>query len=1002
MFKFADALREREYFGVAIDYLEQVKPSQLSAESRAALPLEKATTYSRAATSSRDLREADSLLAAALKAIEGYQPKGSNDKAAAKVARLRGDLHFNRARITKARATVEKPSRTQREQLLAQTRSFLNDSGKAYDSATKSLKSTLKNFQVDPEDSSTASELKRLRVEYTYLQTRGPMLKEQLAANLTGQKKEREKLLKEAASEAKKVWEKYRDYHREYPPAIQSGLTAAKCYQGLGELESSQQIVSELFTLDRSVVSVPIRRETLSIAATNWQSIKPFPWETVVAETEATVKTLTPAQALHPQWQAVQLSLAQALHEKSNSLAGKKDGVSKRESKTASEAAIKLANMVAQTAGDNRERAISFLQKWGSGSEVSDPATTQASKTKAKSLGKSFDEAVQLGKASLPNIESTARQIRVLDQKIQRAKSDPQKQKLQTEADKLKQQQIAETGTALDLFGQALRLNDESVTREEVNNVRYLQCYCYFARQQYIESSVIAKFLLDKYPNVSGTRQAAAILLRNQLATLNETSGDKTFEKEQLILSCKAILARYPDTTEASAAAARLAWLALGDKDNAQAKTWLDKIPSGDPQRTGLALSLGRRHWFAWSKANADQPGSQKEQLDAAKQYLTEGVTNSDPETLSYAAAEGALLLTQALLAAGDVDGAIRRLESDEIAPLKLVEPAHRALTSTGRINLYHQQTVTTAIKGYMAAMARSSSGQSKWIDKSGQVIAGLQKRLQASGKPDDSKRLIAIYRLLSQRLIQQFESLAAGQQRVDFGVRLASFLTEIEKQSQDATTVVWAGATLLSVANVIQQDGANAQSEAIYAQAVSALDRAEELGFGDADNADSMNREIKRQRALAQRGAGNFDAALQQFTQLLTAKAGDLNIQLDAALTLQQQAAAQKDVNGFATSILGSTPVADPKTKRKQNVIWGWRKLVQITRGKSQFQDAFYQSLYRMIEARFEMGRINQSSEGIGKALKELDNWQQRNPNFDNGTWKQKFAQLRQRIQKQ
>ena len=511
---------------------------------------------------------------------------------------------------------------------------------------------------------------------------------------------------------------------------------------------------------------------------------------------------------------------------------------------------------------------------------------------------------------------------------------------------------------------------------------------------------MIAEFLLEYYPK--DAQQAAAILLRNQAAVLANTTGDNSFEKQQLIRSCKLVLARYPDTTIASLAAARLARLSLADNDADQARTWFEKIPAGDPQRVGLALSMGRRNWFAWSKLDPKQQAENKNQLTDAINYLTEGVTNSNPKSLNYAAAEGALLLAQALLASGDVDGALERLESAEIAPLKLIEPAHPALASTGRTSLYHQQTAIAAIKIYLAKMAGSSSGQEKWIDKSGEVIAGLQQRLTASKDPDAMKRLTSIYRLISQRLLEQFDSLPAGQQRIEFAIRLSSFLTEIEKQSPDARTVVWAGSTLLSVANTLRQDGAEAQSATISTKAVAALDRAEQLGFGDGDDAVAMTRELKRQRALAQRGAGKFDAALQQFTELLTAKAGDLSTQLDAAMTLQQQAAAEKNAKGFATAILGSAPVADPKTKRKRNAIWGWRKLVQVTRGKSQFQDAFYQSLYHMIEARYEMGRLNQSADGTAKALKELDNWQQRNPDFDNGIWKQKFALLRQQIKKQ
>ena len=992
MTAFAKALRDREYFDVALEYLDRVETSALSADSLSRLPLEKATTYKQAATRSRDLREAETMLAAALKAIESYQPKDATALDTANTAELRGDLHFNQAQIAKARVAREKPSDSQRKKLTEQLNSYLSASDKAYQSAIKSMVAALKNFQLDSEDSSSETQLRRLRAQYAHLKTRDPILTEEMAANSQGKK--RKSLLKRAAAQAKETWSKYRNY----PPAVTSCLTAARCYQTLGQLEDSQQMVNDLLSLQRSQVPATTRREALSIAAKNWQSVKPYPWETVLAETENAVTRLTPAEVTHPQWQDVQLALAQALHEKSKSLAGQKGATAKTESQEASAAAIKLAQTVAQAAGDAREQAVSLLQNWGAGGSVPAPVSTVAADVKAES----FANAVQLGRATLPEIESLLRKINVAKQSLRQAETTPKKQQRQKEVDKLNAQQFANTKAAINLFNQALRLADDSVTPAEINNVRYLQSYCYFARGQHIESAVIAKFMLDKYPNVAGAQKAASILLSNQAATLDQTTGDKTYEKQQLVQSCKSVLNRYPDTSEASAAAARLAWLSLGDNDVEQAKTWFNKIPSGEPQRVGLALSMGRRNWFAWSKSNAGQSDNGKQQLSVAKEQLTEGVTNSNPKTLNYAAAEGALLLAQALLAEGDVDAAIKRLESDEIAPLKLIKPVHPVLKSTGRTNLYHQQTVITAIKTYMAAMARSTSGQEKWIDKSGKVITGLQQRFKDSKDPADMKRLAGIYRLISQRLIEHFDLLPAGQPRADFALRLASFLTEIEKQSQDARTVVWAGSTLLSVANTLRQDGANDQSETIYANAVSALDRAQELGFGDGDDAVAMTRELKRQRALAQRGAGNFDAALEQFTQLLTDQVGDLNIQLDAAMTLQQKAAAQQDASTFATAILGSNPVPDPKTKRRRNAIWGWKKLVQVTRGQAQFKNAFYQSLYHMIEARFQMGRVNKSADGVGKALKQLDDWQKRDPDFDNGIWKQKFAQLRQRIQKQ
>ena len=315
----------------------------------------------------------------------------------------------------------------------------------------KSQLAALKNFQIDSEDSSSKNKLQRLRAQYTYLKTRGPTIKEQLAAASDGQA--RTKLLEEAAAEAKEVWGKYRNYS----PAIASCLTAARCYQDLGQSESSQEMVDQLLTLQRSQVPASIRREALSIAAANWQNVDPFPWKTVIDETENPVKLLTPEQVLNSQWQAVQLALARAFHEKSQSLAGEKGATAKRESQEASATAIKLAQTVAQSAGDAREQAVNFLKQWGSGSDVPAPAIANTAGVKAES----FASAVQLGRAALPDVESLLRKINEAKRKVGQAGAS-QKQQQQNELDQLKQQQLAKTSAALDLFKQAIFLADES------------------------------------------------------------------------------------------------------------------------------------------------------------------------------------------------------------------------------------------------------------------------------------------------------------------------------------------------------------------------------------------------------------------------------------------------------------------------------------------------------------------------------------------------------------
>jgi hypothetical protein len=295
----------------------------------------------------------------------------------------------------------------------------------------------------------------------------------------------------------------------------------------------------------------------------------------------------------------------------------------------------------------------------------------------------------------------------------------------------------------------------------------------------------------------------------------------------------------------------------------------------------------------------------------------------------------------------------------------------------------------------------QKSPGDPQWIEKTRNVIDGLQQTSDAT-KTDAvaAKRLTAVYRSISRRLIEQFEALPTGEPQIAFGVTLADFLGAFGKRSTDSSSVVWAGATLLSIANTLNQADARAVAKPIFDQAILALDRAESLGMGSGEQAIALTRELKRQRALAELGAGNLDDAVEQFGALLTERAGDLTTQMDAALALQLRGRATGQATDFAKAITGTAPVVDPKTNRRRNAIWGWRKLVQATRGNKQFVDAFHQCLYHMIECRYELGKANDSPDGMQKALAELNNWQQRTADFGGTQWKAKFADLKKRIQ--
>jgi tetratricopeptide (TPR) repeat protein len=271
---------------------------------------------------------------------------------------------------------------------------------------------------------------------------------------------------------------------------------------------------------------------------------------------------------------------------------------------------------------------------------------------------------------------------------------------------------------------------------------------------------------------------------------------------------------------------------------------------------------------------------------------------------------------------------------------------------------------------------------------------------MEASNDPKDQQRVTTIYRLIAKELKQQFEALETVEEKKKFAGSLASFLGSIEQDSDDSKTVLWAGSTLLSVAESLSQLSLTANAKPLFQQAVSALNRAESLGFAGDPQEVAMTMELNRQRALAQRGAGNFEAAVDQFTEILKQNSNSLQIQIDAAKTLQGWGKARKRAKLYGEAMMGTGKFTNPKTNRDSNLIWGWRKMVQATRSNPKFRETYFEALYRLIECRLEYGLLEKSEKAIKSSMTELTNAEKRHPDLGGPAQKQKFMELKKRIQ--
>ncbi len=179
----------------------------------------------------------------------------------------------------------------------------------------------------------------------------------------------------------------------------------------------------------------------------------------------------------------------------------------------------------------------------------------------------------QKGQDNIGEIESLLGYASRLKSQLENATQAEEKLAAQ---DKLKETEVRIvelSKSALQMFDLALQLKNETTSRADINNIRYLQSYCYFAMRQYFESALIGEFLLAKYPTIDGTRQAMTLMIRSysQLHSA-ATEGDKEFERTRLADACRAVVERWPGSNEAGTAANTLTRLAIIDGDFATAE----------------------------------------------------------------------------------------------------------------------------------------------------------------------------------------------------------------------------------------------------------------------------------------------------------------------------------------------------------------------------------------------------------------------------------------------
>ena len=969
--RFLQALRDRGLYKVALHYLDGAgKTESVAADFRERVLFEKAQILIDSVAKIRSGDEISKRLDQADKLLSSYSKKVSDPLRSTEVKKIQANVRYFRGRNYLKQAESDKTPEKKKKKYFSQANKLLGDAIPTYREVQKSQATQLDNFVIDPQDKNSDKALQKLQASYVDTRLKVPVAMEKYALSFQGKPKQRNSKLVEAGKEFEAVAVKY---DGRFLQGQMARAFAAKCYQLAGKPAESFKQLNLVF--DYPSPPKPLVQEGLVVGIDTWPKVKPYPYKAVIKAAAQPVALLSRRDKSNPTWLRIQLELARAKHKESEALKKKDPKAAKKLQNEAS----RLAREVARRANPHSKMAADLLKGWGVSVTAvdSEEAVAAADLTPATS----FADAKQKSTELIQPLSSQLTDLNAAKRGIDKLKGD-EKSNREVEVKELQAAVSRQANQALGMLSQAVRFADKDTPRADLNNVRYLQSYCHFAKGRYSNSAVIGRFLMEKYPTIDWSRQASALMVRSYERIFDSSTGPgRDLARDKIIEAASAMSTRWADSNESASAAVAATRVAVLDGDFEAADRFFSKIPANSPNRGPLAAKIGQEIWG--QRKTATDEKQRMKVAKSAKQFLSAAIENSDPATMNFSIGVAALYYIDASRDAGDVREAVKR--SDEM--LKSLD-SNKVI---GKSTKFRQSAYNAALNTYLAALSGGGvkGKPQKWIDKSKGVIKKMAD--EAAGDSKAVANVSRVYRKVAIDLEDKFESLPNLKEKESFAASLQSFFSAIGSGAKDGKTRLWAGSTLLSIAESLKSAGGDAKGKELAAEAIGLLDAAKEAGF---DGDEKLELNYQQQLALAQRSSGDYEAAVKSFEAIL-AKANGLNLQIDAAKTLFLWGVEKNEGQPLVSAMNGRTTYKDPKTGKSRKRIWGWKTLDGLTRGNEKFREQFRECKYYSVLCRLRYGEIADSKKAIQSAKKDLDRALQRFDDLAVGPWKKKYDQL-------
>jgi tetratricopeptide (TPR) repeat protein len=938
---FVDALCERGYFDTAVDYLASLEHSStVSSEQKQTLLYQQTTVLVRQADTTNDVGVKAQLYSDAASKLKKFlASKPPADFVALASGRL-ATMEVEKARNLLASALgVPKESRGKK----------LADARKAFEQSREQLKTAEKQFETEieklpklfaPGEQEKQQHKNEMAADLAEVRLTSASIDYELAKSYEPGSEDANRYLKLAADKFGKLYEDYRTRGA----GLFAHLWEGRCYQELGDMKRALGCYQDLVDLPAKNSQVrTVRNKALRQSLECWLRPEEKKHEEAVTRGDQWVSEADRLSSYDSDGLAIRYFTAEAHHRIMTGL-GPKDPERRKQQ----QAAVRLARQVSKYPGDYKDKAAKLVVALG-GAKEKDPDAEPTTFAEARDRAREALERMQNAK--------TGREI-------------AQQSGDQAQVEVFGKQEVQEKSEAARLFRVALTCDPGKATAEDLNAVRYYNCFFEWDSHRYLDAAVLGEYLATNFPKSAEGRQGARIALAAWVRMYAESQAtDKQFEIDHINHIAEYIIKTWPDQDEAGEAALTLINFALQQQKTDKVLEILARIPAESSKRGEAELRVGQALWSNYLRAARLPADERPPQADLdndkakAAETLEQGINRMAAAGVPSSTLVAAVLsLAQIYVDTGRPEKAIERLEDAKMGPLTLLKSGSNLVITSPNMPT---EIYKLALRAYVAV-------QPQRLDDAEKVMDALEKAVNDSGDAKAGETLTVIYITLGRELQQQLEVLRKSKntdQLKAVSQGFEQFLSRISSREKGNTwsSLNWVAETFYSLGVGFDDGkvGLAAQAKRYYEQAIKAYEHVLARAAKDpafAPNPDSLTN-TKLRLAVSLRRIGRYDEAIKLITEVLTQRNVLLPAQVLAAETYQAKGAADKEA--YAKAIFGAE-----KGKDGQNVVWGWSKIATMTMRDKKYLDTFYLARLQMAECRYRHGMATEDKEKRRKTL--------------------------------